>query len=93
MAVGNITFEYLKMLHGIYEIKEQEMIYWTQWLTHLLKVRLEPTSAMAMEAAYQWLTKQNSKKRVLIVLSGGNIDQETTLRLWKKNYLDKRPGL
>ncbi len=92
MAIGDITFEYLKKLDNIYEIEENLIIYWTQWLTHLLKVRVEPTSAMAMEAATRWLSGKTSKKRILILLSGGNIDQETSLMIWKNNYLFDLPG-
>ncbi len=93
MSVGNITFEYLKQLDAMYEIEEQRIIYWTQWLTHLLKLHIEPTSAMAMEAAFQWMKDQKTKKRIIIILSGGNIDQETQLKIWETNYLDSRPGL
>jgi hypothetical protein len=31
--------------YGFYEIGEEEILYWTQWLTHLLKINLEPTGA------------------------------------------------
>ena len=93
LAVGDITFEYLKKLDAFYEITEEAMIYWTQWLTHLLKLRIEPTSALSMEAAYQWLKNQSQKKRILIILSGGNIDQQTTQKIWKKDYLVTEPKL
>ncbi|WP_298472490.1 serine/threonine dehydratase [uncultured Maribacter sp.] len=93
MSVGVLTFEYLKRLDAFYEIKEEQIIYWTQWLTHLLKLSIEPTSAMGMEAAKQWLQKQKTRKKVLIVLSGGNMDRETSLKIWKKDYLLKTPSL
>jgi len=93
LAVGSITFEYLKQLNHIYEINESEIIYWTQWLTHLLKTAIEPTSALAMGAARQWLFAQSSKKKILIIISGGNIGQETFLKIWDKNYLFDMPGL
>ena len=92
LAVGNITFEYLKKLDAFYEITEEAMVYWTQWLTHLLKLRIEPTSALSMEAAYQWLKEQPEKKKMLIILSGGNIDQQTTQIIWKKDYLVTEPN-
>jgi len=92
MAVGDITFEYLKMLDDMYEIEESKILYWTQWLIHLLKLHIEPTSAMAMEGVLQWLRKQKTKKRVMVILSGGNIDHETQSAIWKKNYLDIRPN-
>ncbi len=93
MSVGNITFEYLKKLDDFFEIEEEKIIYWTQWLSHLLKVVVEPTSAMAMEAACKWLSAQKSKKRVMIILSGGNIDRESYLKIWDKNYLEFIPGV
>jgi len=57
MSVGDITFEYLKQLDDFYEVSEEKIIYWTQWLTHLLKLHIEPTSALSMEAAFLWLKK------------------------------------
>ncbi len=93
MAIGDITFEHLKKLDHLYEIEETKMVYWTQWLTHLLKLHIEPTSALSMEAAFQWLKTQKSKKRIVIILSGGNIDHETQLKIWHENYLDSEPGI
>lgn len=92
MAVGNITFEHLKKLDGMYEIEEERMIYWTQWLTHLLKLHIEPTSALSMEAGYKWLKTQKSRKRIAIILSGGNIDQQTQSKIWAKSYLENEPS-
>ncbi|WP_242203097.1 serine/threonine dehydratase [Aestuariivivens insulae] len=91
LAVGDITFEYLKQLDGFYEITEEAIIYWTQWLTHLLKLRIEPTSALSMEAAFQWLQKQQQKQTVVIILSGANIDQETTKKIWENDCLTTEP--
>ena len=92
MAVGDKTFPYLQQLDGFYEIEETYLVYWTQWLTHLLKCRLEPTCAMPMEAIRRWSKTQTTKKRVLMIISGGNIDQKTTNRIWEKNYLDEIPA-
>ena len=92
MSVGDITFEYLKQLDDFYEVSEEKIIYWTQWLTHLLKLHIEPTSALSMEAAFLWLKKQKSKKRVMLILSGGNIDHSVQTKIWKTNYLDNIPN-
>ncbi len=92
MAIGELTFAHLKQLDGMYEVDEEQIIYWTQWLTHLLKLHIEPTSAMTMEGAFQWLKQQKSKKRILVILSGGNIDQETQQKIWHTNVLDTRPN-
>lgn len=91
MAVGDLTFEYLKQLDEFYEIEEEDLIYWTQWLTHLLKCRLEPTCAMPMEAVRQWLRIQKTKKKVLVVISGGNMDQPTAQKIWQHDFLSMVP--
>lgn len=93
MAVGDITFEYLKQLDGFYEIEEHYLVYWTQWLTHLLKCRIEPTCAMPMEAIRRWLRTQKTKQRVLMIISGGNVDQQTTQRIWETDYLTEIPAI
>ncbi|MEN7551571.1 serine/threonine dehydratase [Rapidithrix thailandica] len=91
LSVGEITFEYLKQLDGMYEIGEKPIKYWTQWLHHLLKVNVEPTSAMSMEAVCQWLQKQTRPQKVLVILSGGNIDHQTRKKVWEKDYLSQLP--
>lgn len=92
LSVGTITYEYLKQLDGLFEIEEQDIIYWAQWLPHLLKVQIEPTSALAMGAAVKWMKGQKNKKRILVILSGGNIDRSTFLKIWEKDYLDVLPS-
>lgn len=91
MAVGDITFEYLKKLDDFFEIEEEPIIYWTQWLTHLLKCRIEPTCAMSMEAVRRWLSSKTTKQRVLVVVSGGNMDQATTQKIWQNDWLGVLP--
>jgi threonine dehydratase len=91
LAISERTFHYLQKLNGFYEISEQEMLYWTQWVMHLLKISCEPTSALAIAAAAKWLKEQTSKKKVLVILSGGNVAPETYLGIWKNNYLEKLP--
>lgn len=93
LSVSERTFHYLKQLNGFYEVSEEEIIYWTQWLMHLLKVSVEPTSAVAMGAAFKWLQTQTEKQRVLVMLSGGNIAPETYLKIWENNYLERLPSI
>ncbi len=93
LAVSARTFHFLKKLAGFYEIDEETIIYWSQWLTHMLKTPVEPTSAVAMGAACAWLKGQKSKRRVLILLSGGNIDAASYQAIWRKDYLENRPEL
>lgn len=92
MAVGDITFEYLKHLDDILEITESDISYWTQWLTHLLKLQIEPTSSLSMAAAKQWMGKQAGKKKILIILSGGNIDHTSHSKIWESDFLTTPPS-
>lgn len=91
LCVSPRTFSYLKTLHDIYEIEEEEIFYWTQWLTHLLKITVEPTAALAMAAAYEWSQNQRAKKRILIILSGGNISPVTFSKIWERDRLVTAP--
>ncbi|WP_158965916.1 serine/threonine dehydratase [Paraglaciecola sp. L3A3] len=93
LAVGEKTFNYIKQLDDIYEIPEQPIVYWCQWLQHLLKIHLEPTSAMSMAALINWLKVQKKRQKVLVVLSGGNIDQQKMQQIWQQNYLQEIPSL
>jgi threo-3-hydroxy-L-aspartate ammonia-lyase len=93
LHISERTFYYLKQLAGFYEIPEEPIIYWTQWLSHLLKVSVEPTSAMAMAGTFEWLKTQNKKQRVLVILSGGNLDAQTQRSIWQTDYLGQLPHL
>lgn len=92
-SVSERTFHYLKQLNGFFEIEEEEIVYWTQWLMHLLKITVEPTSAVAMAGAFNWLKDQQSKQKVLVMLSGGNIAPETYQKIWHTSHLEKLPIL
>jgi threonine dehydratase len=93
LAVGEITFPHLQQLVHMYEITEEQIIYWTQWLSHLLKIQIEPTCAMSMEAVVQHLQKAESRKKVLVILSGGNIDRDTHRKIWEESRLSEIPEL
>jgi threo-3-hydroxy-L-aspartate ammonia-lyase len=83
--VSERTFAYLKKISGIYEITEADIILWTQVLTHLLKIVVEPTSAMGMAGAHRWLETQSSPRTVLIILSGANVSPQTHARIWAED--------
>jgi len=91
LSISERTFSYLKQTGGIIEINEEEIIYWTQWLQHLLKTSCEPSSAVAMAACYKWLKTQNQKQQTLIIISGGNISSESHKKIWEKDYLEEAP--
>lgn len=90
-AVGKITFEFLQQLDDFYEVSEQQIAYWTQWLQHLLKLHIEPTSAMSMAAVAAWAVNTTPGKKALVILSGGNISQQTTSDVWTTDYLQQPP--
>lgn len=95
LHIADITFEYLKKLDGFFEVEEEKIIYWTQWLTHLLKINIEPSSALAMAAAVEYLSKGSYKEaqKILIILSGGNISADKHRAIWEKDYLVSVPAL
>jgi len=93
LSVSERTFQYIKKLNGFYEVSEEEIIYWTQWLTHLLKINLEPTCALGMVGAYKYIKEGNSGSKILIIISGGNIDPATYIKIWENLYLDQIPSL
>lgn len=91
-SLGGLTFPFIQQLDAFYEVSEQQIIYWTQWLQHLLKLHIEPTSAMTMAGVVKWLKNKTTTQTALVILSGGNIDQPTMKKIWSKNHLNKQPG-
>ncbi len=87
LALSERTFEYIKKLDDIIEIEENEIIYWTQMLSHHLKITAEPTSCVAIAACEKWLKSHphNNKLSIIIMLSGGNIDMYTHKEIWKNS--------
>jgi len=92
LAISERTFAHIRNLSGFYEISEAEIIYWTQWLMHLLKVAVEPTSALGIAAAQKWISEGNRGKKILVVLSGGNMDAKTYAEVWRKDFLAQLPS-
>lgn len=93
LAVGDLTFPFLQQLDDFYTVEEEQIAYWTQWIQHLLKLHVEPTSAMSMAAVAAWLSQQTSPKKVMVILSGGNIDNSKMQQLWQQDYLQQMPIL
>lgn len=93
--VGVHTFEYVQAVDQFYEVSEQAIIYWTQWLHHLLKLHIEPTCAMTMQALVNWLqeTKPNSRQNLLVIVSGGNISAASMTEIWQHDMLTTVPSL
>jgi threonine dehydratase len=94
-AVGDLTFPFVQKADGFYEVSEQAIIYWTQWLQHLLKLHVEPTSAMTMQAVVDWLrdTRPKTTQTILVVISGGNIAADKMASIWQEDFLNCPPDL
>merc|ERR1712000_435048 len=86
-SVGDVTFPILQQLDDFYEVNEQQIAYWTQWIQHLLKLHVEPTSAMSMAAVAAWAANSPSGQTAVVILSGGNISKATMAKVWDTDYL------
>ena len=92
LRVSERTFNYLKRLDGFVEASEEEILYWSVWLNELLPVPCEPTAALTMAAAFNWLKTQTKRQKILIILSGGNMDREVLELLRTSNLLNYPPS-
>jgi threonine dehydratase len=93
LSITEKIFSYLKKINGIYTISEYEIMYWTIWLNNILDVVCEPTASLAMAAAARWLIDQDQKKTIVIILSGGNLDQDIYKELSQGDYLKNKPDI
>lgn len=90
LKVSPEAFAYLKQLDDFILASEDEILYWTAWLLHTLKIVAEPSCALNMVAVKQWL-RENPNKTCLVLISGGNIDPVLYRQLWQEDYLLKEP--
>ena len=90
-SVGDVTFPILQQLDDFYEVNEQQIAYWTQWIQHLLKLHVEPTSAMSMAAVAAWAVNSPKGQTAVVILSGGNISKATMTKVWDTDYLLQPP--
>jgi len=69
------SFSYLKKLAGFCEISEEEIIFWQKKLSEMLDQKIEPTSALTIAGAVQFLQKNPQLKnpKILAIISGGNV--------------------
>ena len=87
------TFPLLQQLDDFYEVDEIQIAYWTQWLQHFLKLHVEPTSAMSMAAVTSWALEAPKCQTALVILTGGNISQQSMQKIWATDYLLQPPNL
>jgi len=91
LSISKRTLSYLKKLDDFYLVEEEDIYYWTAWLIQMMKVTCEPSSAICIAAAVEWLKKNNPGKNILILVSGGNIDPSFYTDLWENDSLEKIP--
>jgi len=90
-GISQRTFNYILQLDDIFEIPEQEIEYWTAWFFHLMKMQCEPTSALALAAAFKW-SQKNKDQTILVVITGHNINDDIYDFINRKNYISVNPN-
>lgn len=75
LATSQRCFNYLKQFDGILEIPEEKIIFWQKKLSEVLQQKIEPTSALAVAGAEQFLKNNSTLKnqKILVIISGGNV--------------------
>ena len=82
LSISPLTWACLLQADGVVPVAEEPMLSWTRELQQELKLLVEPTSALAMVACEQWLADQPDGRRVLVILSGGNLDAARMRSIW-----------
>lgn len=69
------SFGYLQKVAGFLEITEDEIVFWQKKLSEILGQKIEPTSALTIAGAVQYLQKnpQAKNQKLLAIISGGNV--------------------
>lgn len=91
-SVAQRTLSYLKALDGFFLVEEEEIIYWTKVLMRFLQVQCEPACAINMAAVAKWLKGQSSCKKVMVLISGGNMDCKVLRSLHEFEWLPCKPN-
>ncbi len=73
LRTSEICFDHIKQMAGVLEISESEIEKWQKKLSEILEQKIEPTSALAIAGAVQVLKSKKAAK-ILVVISGGNIE-------------------
>lgn len=88
LSMSERTFSYVKQCNGIIEASDESVCKATQWLTHLLKVTIEPTSSLAFVGAASWAKAQTSPQSMLVILSGGNMDFAKRKLVYQRDWIE-----
>ncbi len=93
LNISERSFEYLKRLDKFSLVSEENICYWSSWLLQLLKIACEPSCAISMQGAFEWLQYKQTPQKVLVIISGGNIETSFYNYIGSKNYLSTPPSL
>jgi threonine dehydratase len=93
LGLSQRAFNYIKNLDGIYEISEREIEYWTVKFFQASKCFCEPTSALAIASAYRWSIEQkdSARRKILIIITGGNVSEETRREIYRDEFINMSP--
>ena len=83
LSVSARTLQYLKKLDGFHLVEEESIRYWTAALIQIMNLPCEPSAAISLAAAYNFLKNKIENKTVLILISGSNIDPSLRSELEK----------
>jgi threonine dehydratase len=89
MSISERTFTYLRQVDAIFDASDTRALLWSQRLLQTHKLAVEPSSAIALAGVEDWLSTQSRPQKILVILSGGNIDQS----LWRKIIEVAEPNL
>lgn len=82
LSVSMRTLEYLKKLDGFHLVSEESILFWTAYLIQEMKQPCEPSAAISIAAAHEMIKVNNIHgKKILILITGGNIDPEFYLKM------------
>lgn len=75
-SLGDLTWPYVQnQLHSVITVAESEIIHWMRLFWERTKLMIEPSSAVAVAAAYSdQFPRDEYPRNIGIVLSGGNVD-------------------
>ncbi len=78
LAVSELCFGYLKKTAGILEISEEDILHWQKEFGAATSSLIEPTSALAVAGAAQYIKNHPEKKgaKILVIISGGNTERK-----------------
>jgi threo-3-hydroxy-L-aspartate ammonia-lyase len=83
-SLGNLTFPLVRQyVDDMVTVSEEDIVAAMRFLWERMKLVVEPTGALAFAAAYRKRVSVGGQ-RVGVILSGGNVDLDAALELFRK---------